>query len=90
MPPHPLTPVSSCPSEPSKRLAELGGEVPWIEQLSWEPRAQVYHNFLTPQECNHLINLAAPHMKTANVVDKTTGKGGGSFQCPASLVSCLT
>lgn len=64
---------------PLQRIADLSpGDVPWIEQISWEPRAQVYHNFLTPLECNHLITLAAPHMKTANVVDKVTGKSMAS------------
>ena len=56
------------------RVASLGGETPWIEQLSWSPRAQIYHNFMTPEECAHLIDLARPHMHEANVVDKQTGK----------------
>ena len=111
-------------------MAELGGEPPWIEQISWKPRAQVYHNFLTPQvrsfrdlggphrgrggcetrpgntdgaspspvascaaltagraahpvfplsqECDHLINLAAPHMTKSSVVDRVTGKSMAS------------
>ena len=55
------------------RLASLHGDVPWIEQLSWSPRAQVYHNFLTPEECDHLIALARDEMSAASVVDKKTG-----------------
>ena len=55
------------------RLASLRGDVPWIEQLSWSPRAQVYHNFLTPEECDHLIALARDEMSVASVVDKKTG-----------------
>ena len=57
---------------PSRRVARRGD--PWIEQLSWSPRAQIYHNFMTPEECAHLIDLARPHMHEANVVDKQTGK----------------
>jgi prolyl 4-hydroxylase len=60
------------------RLASLGGAVPWIEQISWSPRAQVYHNFLTPEECAHLIDLARPHMSVASVVDKKTGASKAS------------
>lgn len=55
------------------RLQSLGGDVPWVEQISWAPRAQVYHNFLTPEECSHLIELARPKMAVASVVDKKTG-----------------
>jgi prolyl 4-hydroxylase len=56
------------------RIASLGGETPWVEQISWSPRAWVYHNFLTPEECAHLVSLARPHMVHANVVDKRTGQ----------------
>ena len=49
------------------------GDVPWIEQISWSPRAQVYHNFLTPEECDHLVEIARPRMSVASVVDKKTG-----------------
>jgi hypothetical protein len=37
--------------------------------------------YAAPQECNHLINLAAPHMKTSNVVDRSTGKSMGRAAC---------
>ena len=57
---------------PSHRVARR--ETPWIEQISWSPRAQIYHNFITPEECAHLIDLARPYMHEANVVDKETGK----------------
>lgn len=30
---------------------------PEIEFLSWSPRSWLYHNFLTPEECDHIINL---------------------------------
>lgn len=47
---------------------------PWIELISWEPRAYVYHNFLTHAEADHLVGLAAPHMAKSQVVDTDTGK----------------
>ena len=31
-----------------------------VELLSWKPRAFVYHNFLTAEECNHIISTAKP------------------------------
>lgn len=31
-----------------------------IELVSWQPRAFIYHNFLSDEECKHLIRLAAP------------------------------
>ncbi|TVT97547.1 hypothetical protein EJB05_57210 [Eragrostis curvula] len=55
--------------------AETRGEKgePWTEVLSWEPRAFVYHNFLSKEECEHLIALATPHMRKSTVVDSATG-----------------
>ncbi|KAL7117595.1 hypothetical protein ACP275_03G081100 [Erythranthe tilingii] len=46
----------------------------WTEVLSWEPRAFLYHHFLSEEECEHLINLAKPHMVKSSVVDTETGK----------------
>ncbi|XP_054823345.1 probable prolyl 4-hydroxylase 10 [Prosopis cineraria] len=50
----------------------------WVELVSWEPRAFVYHNFLTKEECEYLINLAKPHMQKSTVVDSETGKSKDS------------
>nr|GMD22893.1 probable prolyl 4-hydroxylase 3 [Ipomoea batatas] len=50
----------------------------WTEILSWEPRAFVYHNFLSKEECEYLINLAKPHMAKSTVVDSKTGKSKDS------------
>ncbi|WCJ32725.1 2-oxoglutarate (2OG) and Fe(II)-dependent oxygenase superfamily protein [Euphorbia peplus] len=50
----------------------------WAEVISWEPRAFVYHNFLSEEECNYLINLAKPHMHKSTVVDTDTGKSKDS------------
>ncbi|KAG6586331.1 putative prolyl 4-hydroxylase 3, partial [Cucurbita argyrosperma subsp. sororia] len=46
----------------------------WVEFISWEPRAFVYHNFLSKEECLYLISLATPYMKKSTVVDIKTGK----------------
>ncbi|GMH41967.1 hypothetical protein BSKO_09886 [Bryopsis sp. KO-2023] len=45
-----------------------GSNNKWIEQLSWKPRAFLYHNFLSPEECDHIVHLAAPKMKRSTVV----------------------
>ncbi|XP_009801759.1 probable prolyl 4-hydroxylase 10 [Nicotiana sylvestris] len=50
----------------------------WAEVISWEPRAVVYHNFLSKDECEYLINLGKPHMKKSTVVDSATGKSTDS------------
>lgn len=50
----------------------------WVEVISWEPRAFVYHNLLTQQECDYLIDLAKPHMEKSTVVDSETGKSKDS------------
>ncbi|XP_057974291.1 probable prolyl 4-hydroxylase 3 [Malania oleifera] len=50
----------------------------WTEVLSWEPRAFIYHNFLSKEECEYLINLAKPHMRKSSVVDSVTGQSKDS------------
>lgn len=42
----------------------------WRETLSDYPKARVYvyHNFMTPEECNHFISLAEPNLAAAEVV----------------------
>ncbi|CAM8938365.1 unnamed protein product [Rhodiola kirilowii] len=61
-------------------VGKKGGErgEQWTEVLSWEPRAFLYHNFLSKEECEYLINLAKPHMAKSTVVDSTTGKSTDS------------
>lgn len=44
-----------------------------VEQISWEPRAFLFHNFLSEEECDHLIHLAEGRLKKSTVVDSTTG-----------------
>ena len=41
----------------------------WIEAVSWRPRAFVYHNFLTDEECEHIIKMAEPSIKISTVVN---------------------
>ncbi|KAL3525223.1 hypothetical protein ACH5RR_013595 [Cinchona calisaya] len=50
----------------------------WVEVISWEPRAVVYHNFLSKEECEYLIDLAKPQMQKSTVVDSATGKSTDS------------
>ncbi|XP_075474143.1 putative prolyl 4-hydroxylase 10 [Primulina tabacum] len=50
----------------------------WVEVISWEPRAFVFHNFLSKEECNYLISIAEPHMLKSTVVDSETGKSKDS------------
>ncbi|KAG9137984.1 hypothetical protein Leryth_019368 [Lithospermum erythrorhizon] len=56
------------------KFNDKGRRDQWVELLSWEPRASVYHNFLSKEECEHLINLAKPNMVKSTVVDSSTGK----------------
>ncbi|KAJ4700598.1 Prolyl 4-hydroxylase alpha-like protein [Melia azedarach] len=50
----------------------------WTEIVSWEPRAFIYHNFLSKAECEYLIDLAKPHMVKSTVVDSKTGQSKDS------------
>ncbi|CAN1226430.1 Probable prolyl 4-hydroxylase 10 [Linum perenne] len=59
-------------------IEDEGKPEPWVEVISWEPRAFVYHNFLSKDECEYLISLAKPHMVKSTVVDSETGKSKDS------------
>eukprot|EP00884_Botryococcus_braunii_P009280 jgi/Botrbrau1/18353/Bobra.0179s0078.1 len=49
-------------------------ESPWMEVLNAEARIFLYHNFLAPEEADHIISLAAPALTRSDVVDTDTGK----------------
>ncbi|CAK0751576.1 hypothetical protein CVIRNUC_002078 [Coccomyxa viridis] len=49
---------------------------PWVELLSWKPRAFLYHNFVSPAECQHIIQEAKPMMRRSTVI----GEAGSSIQ----------
>ncbi|KAI5402764.1 probable prolyl 4-hydroxylase 3 [Lathyrus oleraceus] len=66
------TDLSSFRRKASESLAERKEQ--WTEILSWEPRAFIYHNFLSKEECEYMINLAKPFMEKSSVVDSKTGK----------------
>ncbi|KAL4201546.1 hypothetical protein AMTRI_Chr02g259150 [Amborella trichopoda] len=55
----------------------VDGPKQWVEVLSWAPRAFIYHNFLSKEECEYLISLSKPHMRKSTVVDSGTEHGEG-------------
>jgi hypothetical protein len=46
----------------------VGSSEPWVELLSWTPRAFLYHNFISADEADHMVKLAKPYMKRSTVV----------------------
>ena len=57
----------------------IGVGNPRVEKLSDEPRAYLYHGFLSPEEAAHLIKIGEPHLKRSTVVGgkKDTGEDNG-------------
>ena len=45
-----------------------------VIQLSWKPRAFLYKNFLTDEECDHMIELARHKLEKSMVADNESGK----------------
>ncbi|KAM7280032.1 hypothetical protein ACFE04_007166 [Oxalis oulophora] len=45
-----------------------------VSHLSWQPRAFINNGFLSPQECDHLINLAKGKLQKSMVADNNSGK----------------
>ncbi len=52
---------------------------PRIEKLSDTPLAYLYRNFLTEQECDHLVTVGEPHLTRSTVVgdEKNTNENDG-------------
>ncbi|KAG9159760.1 hypothetical protein Leryth_007778 [Lithospermum erythrorhizon] len=46
-----------------------------VTQISWRPRVFLYRNFLTDEECDHLINLANGKLEKSLVADIESGDG---------------
>jgi prolyl 4-hydroxylase len=42
--------------------------------LSWSPRVFLYHNFLTPEECQKIIDMGKDHLVRSQVVGKNASK----------------
>eukprot|EP00798_Chlamydomonas_sp_ICE-L_P001614 gene1614-33003_t len=49
---------------------------PWIEQISWKPRASILHNIISDSEAQHLIDLAWPIMQRSEVEGTNESEGG--------------
>uniref|UniRef100_A0A7S0WQJ9 Fe2OG dioxygenase domain-containing protein n=1 Tax=Chlamydomonas leiostraca TaxID=1034604 RepID=A0A7S0WQJ9_9CHLO len=50
------------------RHPETAGRDPWIETISWKPRAFIYHGFLSLEECDHLRGVALKRLERSMVV----------------------
>ncbi|BAT99938.1 hypothetical protein LR48_Vigan499s005300 [Vigna angularis] len=74
--PNDLTSIAHSTTQASDVDDDRGEQ--WVEVVSWEPRAFVYHNFLTKEECDYLIDVAKPNMQKSTVVDSDTGKSKDS------------
>jgi hypothetical protein len=80
----PSRPRHSSSSTQLLRGQATGGEAapePWIEQLSWHPRAWLYHNFMSKEECEYLIQQARcsspPHVCSV-LTPATRARPGGA------------
>ncbi|MGD9406691.1 MAG: 2OG-Fe(II) oxygenase [Gammaproteobacteria bacterium] len=50
------------------------GRPPDVQVLCWSPRIFLFNNFLSGEECHHLINLARPFLRAAMVLNRRTGE----------------
>jgi hypothetical protein len=64
--------LKTVPAPPEHDAASPTAEQPerkrFIQMVSWEPRALIYHNFLTPEEVKHIKQLAVTMMRRSTVV----------------------
>ncbi|GBG72677.1 hypothetical protein CBR_g12246 [Chara braunii] len=55
------------------KLLRLGYVKPQI--LSWSPRIILLNKFLSDEECDRIMEIGRPKLRTSTVVDAATGKG---------------
>lgn len=56
--------------EPLPAADKPGAQAPWVETISAaQPRAYVFHSFLSDAEADHLIALTASRFQTSKVVN---------------------
>ena len=64
-----LTMDASSVDGPERREDARGEDgAPRVTVLSWSPRAFLYSNFLSDEECEHLIKLGESHLERSTVV----------------------
>jgi hypothetical protein len=44
-----------------------------VQVLDWDARIFLFHNFLSPEECDHIISLSEKRMTRSGVVETNTG-----------------
>ncbi|KAL6752510.1 hypothetical protein V8C86DRAFT_2753249 [Haematococcus lacustris] len=49
-------------------LVDDSSAQPWVETISWQPRAFIYHGFLSDVECEHLKGMVAQRLRRSEVV----------------------
>jgi len=59
---------------PDAREETANSSKPWVEALSWDPRAFLYHNFLSKEEAEHLVSLGEPRVTRSTVVGGQNGR----------------
>jgi len=68
----------AIPHVPEDTTAAFFDKVGWQGKVltvsESSPRAFIYKNFLTPEECDHLIDKATPHLVASQVVNNTSGE----------------
>ena len=64
----PPPPTRTCRHTPPSPLAP-----PRRELVAERPRAYLLHNFLSAEECEHVISIAAPMMERSGVVSSDGG-----------------
>jgi prolyl 4-hydroxylase len=50
-----------------------GSSRPWIEHISWRPRAYVFHNLLSNEEVEHVLGIAKDYIERSSVQNPVTG-----------------
>jgi len=44
---------------------------PWIETISWSPRVFVFHNFISHEDCDHIVTMGMSYVTRSEVVGTT-------------------
>jgi hypothetical protein len=61
--------LATVPTDYARRHNGLAWRVTCrVEPVAWKPRAFVFHNFMTPEEADHIVSLAKPFVSASRLV----------------------
>jgi len=61
----------SVPKSGDEASTDRNSSEPWVETVSWSPRVFVFHNFISHEDCDHIVAMGEAYVTRSQVVGTT-------------------